>query len=43
MERLWFDERAYNEIYDVLQELIKDHRTDGLRKNLAIVYEKVGL
>jgi len=43
MDRLWHDERAYNEIYDVLQEMIKDHRTDGLRKNLAIVYEKVGL
>lgn len=43
MERLWLDERAYTEIYDVLQEKFKDHRTDGLRKNLAIVFEKVGL
>lgn len=43
LERLWYDENAYNEIYDILQEKIKDHRSDGLRKNLAIVYEKVGL
>jgi len=43
LDRLWHDERAYNEIYDVLQEKIKDHRSDGLRKNLAIVYEKVGV
>ena len=42
LERLWFDENAYNEIYDVLQEKIKDHRTGGLRKNLKLVFEKVG-
>lgn len=43
LDRLWFDRQAYCEIYDVLQEKFQDHRTEGLRKNLQLVYEKVGL
>lgn len=43
LDRLWFDREAYTEPYDILQEMFKEHRSDGLRKNIAIALEKAGL
>lgn len=43
LEELWFDERVYRRNHDILQALFWDHRTDGLRENIKIAIEKVGL
>lgn len=40
---LWFDEKIYERNRELLNDLFKDHRTEGLRRNLKIVFEKLGL
>ena len=43
MEALWFNEKIYQSNFEVLQGLFKDHRTDGLRVLIQIVFEHLGL
>jgi hypothetical protein len=43
IEELWFNERIYRMNYEVLQDLFKDHRTNGLRENLKLALERIGL
>ena len=31
-DRLWFDEKYYNQVYDMYQDSFSDHRTDNVRK-----------
>jgi hypothetical protein len=31
-ERLWFDEKFYNQIRDAFQDTFRDHRTEAVRK-----------
>lgn len=41
LETLWFDERIYKRNYDLQQELFKEHRTDGIRQNLSLLFEQL--
>jgi hypothetical protein len=40
---LWFDEKIYERNRELLNDLFKDHRTEGLRRNIKIIFERLGL
>jgi len=40
---LWFDEKIYLRNQELLNDLFKDHRTEGLKRNLKIAFEQLGL
>ncbi len=43
LEDLWFDEKVYQRDFEIQQILFEDHRTEGLRRNLKIAFEQLGL
>lgn len=43
LETLWFDEKIYLKNQELLNDLFKDHRTEGLRHNMKVVFERLGL
>ena len=43
LETFWFDERVYKRNYEIQQVLFEDHRTEGLRTNLKLAFEQIGL
>ena len=43
LETLWFDKRIYDLNYEYLQDLFKEHRTDGLRRAVSIMFDQIGV
>ncbi len=43
MEALWFNENIYQSNFDVLQGLFQEHRTEGMRRLMQIVFDQLGL
>ncbi len=40
---LWFDERIYLRQQELLNDLFKDHRTDGLRTQINLIFDQLGV